>query len=67
MNRSGFAGGLGKPVIYTCKKCAFDDTHFDTNHHLAIVWEYDQLENAAKRLKAVIRETLPTEANLETE
>jgi len=35
---AGFAEGLGKPVIYTCKREVFEDSlkkpHFDTNHHL---------------------------------
>src|SRR5208282_837592 len=32
---SGFAEGIGLPVIYTCKKDCYDkDSHFDVNHHL---------------------------------
>lgn len=36
---AGYAEGLGKPVIYTCKKKYFDEhkTHFDTNHHLGFI------------------------------
>lgn len=64
---AGFAEGLGKPVIYTCRKDVFEDkakgTHFDTNHHLTVTWESDKLDDAVERLKATIRATLPDEAN----
>lgn len=63
---AGFAEGLGKPVIYTCRKDVFDDkkqgTHFDTNHHLTIIWESENIGEAAERLKATIRATLPEDA-----
>jgi nucleoside 2-deoxyribosyltransferase len=37
---AGFAEGLGKPVTYTCKKSEFAKaSHFDTNHHLTVLWE----------------------------
>lgn len=66
---AGYAEGLGKPVIYTCRKDVFDDkantTHFDTNHHLTVVWEEDKLEEAVKKLKATIRATLPEDAKME--
>lgn len=65
---AGFAEGLGKPVIYTCRKDVFEDkakgTHFDTNHHLTVVWEPGNLGDAVARLKATIRSTLPEEAKL---
>lgn len=64
---AGYAEGLGKPVIYTCRKDVFEDkakgTHFDTNHHLTVSWEHDKLKDAVERLKATIRATLPDEAN----
>lgn len=60
---AGFAEGLGKPVIYMCEQSAFDDharkPHFDTNHHLTIVWKWDAQEDAMSRLKATIRATIP--------
>lgn len=66
---AGYAEGLGKPVIYTCRKDVFDDktkgTHFDTNHHLTVVWEGDKLPEAIEKLKATIRATLPEEAKLD--
>ena len=66
---AGFAEGLGKPVIYTCEKDRFDKMkpHFDTNHHLTVLWRPGSLDQAAERLKATIRWTLPDEANLTDE
>lgn len=63
---AGYAEGLGKPVIYTCKKEKFDKdkSHFDTNHHLTVKWDADDIEDAVKSLKATIRATLPDEAKL---
>lgn len=58
---AGYAEGLGKPVIYFCEKDKFEiaKTHFDTNHHLTIVWDKDNLPKAGQDLKATIRATLP--------
>ncbi len=65
---AGFAEGLGRPVIYTCRKDVFDNPatkpHFDTNHYLTVVWDPADPALAAEQLKAVIRVTLPTEAAL---
>ncbi len=64
---AGYAEGLGKPVIYTCEKHKFEEqkTHFDTNHHLTIIWNKDSPEEAGERLKATIRATLPQFAKQE--
>ncbi len=64
---AGFAEGLGRPVIYTCRKDVFDQrgTHFDTNHLLTVTWEPEKLADAAGALKLVIRATLPEESLLE--
>lgn len=71
---AGFAEGLGKPVIYTCEKRYFNrekpyeeigGTHFDTNHHLTVIWDKKNMDEAVKRLKATIRVTLPDEAKME--
>lgn len=64
---AGMAEGLGKPVFYLCEKAKFkgEKTHFDTNHHLTILWEADNPEKAAKELKDAIRATLPGEALME--
>lgn len=58
---AGYAEGLGKPVIYTCETEKFNDdkTHFDTNHHLTIVWDKNSPQSAGEQLKATIRATLP--------
>ena len=63
---AGYAEGLGKPVIYTCERKAFEleKTHFDTNHHLTVVWDIENAAQAAEQLKATIRATLPGEAKL---
>lgn len=65
---AGFAEGLDKPVIFTCRKDVFDDPktrpHFDTNHHLTVVWDPANLGEAVEMLKATIRATLPEEAKL---
>ena len=63
---AGYAEGLGKPVIYTCEKNRFETskTHFDTNHHLTVIWDKESPEIAVRQLKATIRATLPSEAVL---
>lgn len=64
---AGYAEGLGKPVIYTCEKEKFETekTHFDTNHHLTIIWNKDSPRSAGENLKATIRATLPQLAKQE--
>ena len=66
---AGYAEGLGKPVIYTCEKEKFEEqkTHFDTNHHLTVIWDSKNPDKAAEELKATIRATLPGEAKLTDE
>lgn len=68
---AGFAEGLGKPVIYTCRKDVFDNRqhdhhpHFDTNHMVTVLWDPGDVSKAAIRLKDTVRATLPSEAKLE--
>jgi nucleoside 2-deoxyribosyltransferase len=57
---AGFAEGLGKPVIYICKEGI--KTHFDTEHRHTIRWSLKTLQHTAARVKAVIRNTLLSEA-----
>lgn len=66
---AGYAEGLGKPVIYTCEKIKFEEqkSHFDTNHHLTVIWDTEKPQEAAEELKATIRATLPGEAKLTDE
>ncbi|MGH6822678.1 MAG: hypothetical protein ACREC4_04170 [Methylocella sp.] len=63
---AGFAEGLGRPVIYTCRKKEWEErkTHFDTNHLNTISWNPDDLGAAATRLTLMIRATLPAEATM---
>ncbi len=57
---AGYAEGLGKPVIYTCAQAKFEEaSHFDTNHHLHVLWNENDMEPAVKKLKATIRATIP--------
>jgi hypothetical protein len=58
---AGFAEGLGRPAIYTCRKMEWDErkTHFDTNHLVTIIWEPDKLVETGMKLTATIRATLP--------
>jgi nucleoside 2-deoxyribosyltransferase len=60
---AGYAEGLGKPVIYLCKKEVFENPktrpHFDTNHHLTIVWDRETIQEDMERLVATIRYSIP--------
>jgi len=63
---AGYAEGLGKPVIYTCDEAKFEEmSHFDTNHHLHVLWGENAMEVAMEKLKATIRATI-REATRET-
>jgi nucleoside 2-deoxyribosyltransferase len=58
---AGFAEGLGKPVIYICKKMHNGQpmhTHFDADHRHTVRWDLGSLDQTARQLKAVIRNTL---------
>jgi hypothetical protein len=61
---AGFAEGLGRPVIYTCKQAVWNSnsSHFDTNHLTTVVWSPNDLDTAGERFAATIRATLPEEA-----
>ena len=65
---AGYAEGLGRPVIYTCRRDVFDEEkqrpHFDTNHHLTVQWDPARMPEAMEKLKNTIRATLPDEAKL---
>jgi hypothetical protein len=69
---AGFAEGLGRDVIYTCRKDCWDKldsdgnrlVHFDAGHLVTIPWEPEKLEEAGKQLTAKIRATLPAEAQM---
>ena len=63
---AGYAEGLGKPVIYTCEKSKFEEakTHFDTNHHLTILWDQGSPSDCVQEFVATIRATLPQLARM---
>lgn len=67
---AGYAEGLGRPVIYTCKQSSFDSKdpkvapHFDANHYLIVCWDPADLQKGANQLTTTIRVTLPSEAKL---
>jgi nucleoside 2-deoxyribosyltransferase len=54
---AGFAYGLGKPVIWTCRKDWFqkENIHFDVEHFPFLIWEKESelMEKITNRVKAV--------------
>jgi nucleoside 2-deoxyribosyltransferase len=54
---SGFAVGLGKPVIYTCSQDWFKKSHFDTNHFPHIIYDSNNelIEKLDTKIKAWIK------------
>ena len=57
---AGYAEGLGKPVVYICKKEKFENagTHFDVNHCTTIVWSTEDTDGFCSRLIATLRRSL---------
>ena len=53
---AGFTMGLGRPVIWTCKKGETENLHFDTRQYNHIEWEdeNDLYEKLFNRIKATI-------------
>ena len=53
---AGFARGLGRPVIWTCREDDFENRHFDTAQFSHIVWKDpgDLRMRLADRIKATI-------------
>ena len=62
---AGYAEGLDKQVIYTCREDVFNDPdhlyhpHFDTNHHTTVTWDPNEIDHACQILKETIRYTFP--------
>ncbi len=54
---TGYALGLGIPVIWTCKEQEVDDLHFDTRQYNHIVWKdvKDLKEKLINRINATIK------------
>jgi hypothetical protein len=63
---AGFAEGLDRPVIYTCRRDVVErkQTHFDTEHQQIVLWEPDKLEKARAEITAMVRVALPGEATM---
>ncbi len=57
---AGFAMGLGKPVIWTCKQSEIDagNVHFDTRQYSIVSWGPDNLADFATRLTQRIEATI---------
>lgn len=47
---SGFAQGMGLPVIWTCKKEEMKNLQFDISHYNFIFWEDDKLDDLKESL-----------------
>jgi hypothetical protein len=55
---TGFATGLGLPVIWLCRKDELEKTHFDARQYNFIVWEADKLAELSKALQNRIEATI---------
>jgi nucleoside 2-deoxyribosyltransferase len=55
---TGFAMGLGLPVIFTCHKKYLKKCDFDTRQYNHIVWEWESLDDLRKRLRNRIVATI---------
>ncbi len=53
---AGFAMGLNKPIIWTCRSDEMEKCHFDTNHFNHITWENEEDLNIKlyNRIRATI-------------
>jgi nucleoside 2-deoxyribosyltransferase len=57
---AGFAMGLGKPVVWTCRRDWIEKLHFDTRQFNHILWDHvtDLREKLRNRVNGVIRPLL---------
>ena len=55
---TGFATGLGLPVIWLCRQDELEKTHFDARQYNFIVWEADKLSELSKALQNRIEATI---------
>jgi len=55
---AGYARGLGKPVIHTCKRDQLGDTHFDVRQNNFICWDgpEDLKDKLINRIRATIKD-----------
>jgi len=54
---AGFAQGLGRSVIWTCREDQKNDVHFDTEHRNHIFWK--DADDLRERLRVRIAATIP--------
>lgn len=54
---AGYARGLGRTVIWTCKDSDKDNIHFDTDHFAHIFWndEEDLKKQLIDRIEATVK------------
>ena len=68
---AGFAEGLGRPVLYFCRKDVWDDEkgkpHFDTNHCNTVVWSRDDDAWCRKQIIVNLQNAFPDTANMDVE
>ena len=64
---TGFAQGLGIPVIFTCRESDFDDTNFDVSHYPFILWNDDNLELFREKLEKRILGVIGAGPNISQE
>ena len=55
---AGYALGLGLQVIWTCRKDALKEIHFDNRQYNFLTWTNDSLGDFAKRLQNRIEATI---------
>lgn len=57
---AGFAKGLNKEVIFTCKKDDFENSHFDVKQINTIIWgnEWDLESKLSKRIESMMTNQL---------
>ncbi len=59
---AGYADGIGRPVIYTCRSDAFNPNkgkpHFDVNHQRCVRWDDPPTSAQLEELQVTIRHTL---------
>jgi hypothetical protein len=62
---AGYADGLGRPVVYTCKASEFKPEegkpHFDVNHQTFVLWSFPPRDAELDNLKVTVRNSLLTQ------
>lgn len=61
---AGFAQGLGKEVIWTCREDQVKELHFDIRQYNCVLWKLDNLADFTSRLRLRIERVLGRGRNL---